>query len=58
MTETTNTIAIPLHRLVYGTENVRRTGRMASTGELTASICKSACNFDPLIGVRPLGRTG
>lgn len=38
MTETTNTIAIPLHRLVYGTENVRRTGRMASTGELTASI--------------------
>ncbi len=55
MTETTNTIAIPLHRLVYGTENVRRTGRMASTGELTASICKSACNFDPLrwgIGVQ------
>ena len=38
MTETINTIAIPLNRLVHGTENVRRTGRMACTGELTASI--------------------
>ncbi len=38
MTAATNTIAIPLNRLVPGKENVRRTGRTVSIGELTASI--------------------